>query len=306
MPTSDTNPLIELDWANFNPRSIAAVTHRISGHDLLQPQQLAELGERLEQQGRVRSHSNTAAADTPFNDAPNLHPNRTSSKQTLEHIREARAWLSLLNVQADPVYRKLVDEVLDSVRPLVEAKDPGMCYRGGWIFVSSPRTVTPFHFDKEHNFILQIHGRKTIYVWEPTDLVVADDQARDRFHARRQRDKVLWKEEYRNRAHRFDLGPGQGAYMPSTSPHLVEVGDEPSVTVSFTYYTNSTRRDAVLRAARGRLTEMGMNLPAVGQRPWLDTALYGGAVSARAVKGAISRFRGKQTWRDGALYAQPR
>ena len=177
---------------------------------------------------------------------------------------------------------------------------------GGLDFVSSPRTVTPFHFDKEHNFILQVHGRKTIYVWEPNDLVVADDRARDRFHARRQRDLVVWKEEFRDRAHRFEVGPGQGAYMPSTSPHLVEVGDDPSITVSFTYYTNSTRRDAVLRAARGRLAEFGVNLPGLGRRAWLDRTLYCSAVSARAVKGVASKIQGKQRWMDGAIYAQHR
>src|SRR3546814_4754840 len=82
---------------------------------------------------------------------------------TLRAGAEANAWTSLLSVQSDPTYRALVGEVLESVRPRVEAVDPGMCHRGGWIFITSPNTVTPFHFDKEHNFILQIHGRKRIY-----------------------------------------------------------------------------------------------------------------------------------------------
>jgi hypothetical protein len=306
MPPLGTKPLIELDWPNFRPWSVTSVAHRISDHPLLQPDELVKLSQRLEQQGRIRSHANTAAAGTPFNDAPDLHPNRASSTETLKRIREAGAWLSLLNVQSDPTYRNLVDEILDSVRPLVEAKDPGMSYRAGWIFVSSPRTITPFHFDKEHNFILQIHGRKTIYVWEPNDLQVVDDRARDRFHARRQRDLIVWKEEFRKRAHRFDVGPGEGAYMPSTSPHLVEVGDEPSITVSFTYYTSSTRRDALLRTARGRLAEAGVSLPALGQRAWLDSAVYCSAVSLRAAKNMVSQMRGKQLRLDTALYAQPR
>jgi hypothetical protein len=307
MLAPNTKPLIDLDWANFRPWSVTGVTHRISDHPLLQPDALIALGQRLEASGRVRTHSNKATADTPFNDAPDLHPNCASSKQTLEHIREAGAWLSLLNVQSDSVYRGLVDEVLDSIRPFVEAKDPGMCYRGGWIFVTSPRTITPFHFDKEHNFILQVHGRKTIYVWDPDDLVVVDDAARDRFHARRQRDKVAWKEEFRARAHRFDVGPGQGAYMPSTSPHLVEVGDEPSITVSFTYYTESTRQDAVVRSLRGRLAEFGLNLPPRGERSWLDRALYGGAISLRAARRALGHLKGTPPVRsDSAAYAYPR
>src|SRR3546814_14823907 len=80
-------------------------------------------------------------------------------------------------------------EVLESVRPRVEAVDPGMCHRGGWIFITSPNTVTPFHFDKEHNFILQIHGRKRIYVWDHRDTVVASEHSRDLFHLSNERDR---------------------------------------------------------------------------------------------------------------------
>jgi ribosomal protein L16 Arg81 hydroxylase len=306
MARAGTSPLIKMDWAGFRPWSVAAVEHSISEHPLLQVDQLIELSQRLEAEGRVRTHSSKASADTPFNDAPDLHPHLMSSKRTLEDIRKAGAWLSLLNVQTDETYRKLVDEVLDSIRPLVEARDPGMCYRAGWIFVSSPGTITPFHFDKEHNFILQIHGRKTIYVWEPDDLVVADDLARDRFHARRQRDRVVWKEEFRARAHKFDVGPGQGAYMPSTAPHLVEVADEPSVTMSFTYYTRSTRRDALVRTARGRLAELGLNVPPVGKSAWFDQVLHCGAACLRAGKGAVSQLRGRPMRLDSAPYAQAR
>jgi len=96
------------------------------------------------------------------------------------------------------------------------------------------------------------------YVWEPDDYEVVSQRARDRFHARHDRDLIIWKEEFRKRAHRFEFGPGDGAYMPSTAPHLVEVGEDPSVTISFTYYTDSTRRQSMLHYARGHLAERGI------------------------------------------------
>ena len=157
-----------------------------------------------------------------------------------------------------------------------------MSYRAGWIFVSSPHTITPFHFDKEHNFILQVAGRKTVYVWEPDDYQVVSDSARDRFHARHNRDLILWNEDFRKRAHRFEFGPGDGAYMPSTAPHLVEVGDDPSITISFTYYTDSTRRQSSLHFARGRLAEYGISLPPVGQKNGLIRS--SATVQCRVVK----------------------
>jgi hypothetical protein len=298
-----STPLIELDWKNFQPWKVAPVHHRLSDHYLLQSDQLIELSKRLEQRGRIRTHASSATADTPFNEAPAIHPNSASAAETLKRIQDAKAWLSLLNVQTDATYRQLVDDVLDSIRPFVEAKDPNMSYRGGWIFVTSPNTVTPFHIDKEHNFILQIQGRKTIYVWEPDDEVVVSQHARDLFHARHDRDLIVWKEEFRKRAHRFEVGPGDGAYMPSTAPHLVEVGDEPSITMSFTYYTDSTRRQSMLHYARGHLAARGIALPDIGNSELLDRLVYMSATPVRATVRAARRLAGQQVATERARYA---
>ncbi|MDN5782926.1 MAG: hypothetical protein L0H23_13055, partial [Luteimonas sp.] len=189
-------------------------------------------------------------------------------------IRDANAWTSLLNVQIDPTYRELVSEVLESVRPRVEAVDPGMCHRGGWIFVTSPNTVTPFHFDKENNFILQVHGTKRIYVWDHRDTVVASEQSRDLFHLSNERYLLRWRDEFRERARVFDLEPGQGAYMPSTSPHMVENGSEPSITASFTYYTDATRRDALLHKSHALMRRLKISPPAVASASAFDTATH--------------------------------
>jgi hypothetical protein len=294
---------VELDWARFDPWCIQAFRHALMAHPLLQPDALVALGARLEAKGRVRTHSNEAAAGTSFNQAPRLHPNTRSASETLQHIAGAKAWMSLLNVQTDALYRGLVDEVLDGVERRLHHRDPGMCYRGGWIFVTSPHTVTPFHFDKEHNFLFQLRGRKTVYVWDHRDTLTASEAARDRFHACHERDLLEWREELRGRAQRFELEPGQGAYMPSTSPHMVENGDEPSITMSFTYYTDATRRDSLLHRTHYRLRQWGLNPPAVGQNRVLDGLLH---ASVRALSDArllARRMAGRSIRSDRAAYA---
>src|ERR1043166_2960862 len=104
------SPLIELHWPNFDPWAVAAVRHKISGHPLLQINQLVELAKRLESHGRIRAHRNDAQAGTSFADAADLHPIDSPLIQTIEHIEAAGAWMSLLNVQTDLQYRDLVDE----------------------------------------------------------------------------------------------------------------------------------------------------------------------------------------------------
>ena len=297
--------LVDADWGTFDPWRVRAVTHRLAGHGLLEMAPLIELGRRLEAVGRVRTHSSDAYAGTAFNHAPMLYPNGKSAAETLADVAQAKAWTSLLNVQADELYRTLVDEVLDDIRPQIDRVDPGMVYRAGWIFVTSPRTITPFHMDKEHNFILQIEGTKRLYVWEPDDIEVLTEEARDLFHFDHSRDLVVWREEMRARAHVFDLEPGMGAYMPSTSPHLVENGDGPSITASFTYYTDATRRNARLHALHQRMRAWGMAPAPVNARPLLDALAYAGCRCADAVQRAVDGTRGHRRPSDGVQYAHP-
>ncbi|MEO6169968.1 MAG: cupin-like domain-containing protein [Lysobacter sp.] len=289
----DARKAVEIDVASFDPWRIQPVRHSLQGHPLLQVPALVALGERLEAQGSIRTHASDATAGTSFGDAPSLYPNRSSAARTLGSIQDAKAWMSLLNVQMDPLYRVLVGDVLDGIQAQIDQRDRGMSYRAGWIFVTSPHTVTPFHFDKEHNFILQVSGGKRIYVWPHTDTVVASESARDRFHHDHTRDLLVWKEDFRERARVFDLRPGQGAYMPSTSPHMVETGDEPSITISFTYYTDATRRDAVLHKAHELARRFGLQPPAVGRRPGVDAAVHAGVVAAIHGRGLLRRAGGR-------------
>jgi hypothetical protein len=297
--------LVDVDWNAFDPWKIRPVRHHLAQHRLLQIDSLIELGKRLEAVGRIRTHSNDAYAGTAFNHAPMLYPNAASAADTLANIASANAWMSLLNIQTDDLYRTLVDEVLDDVKPGVDPVDPGMGYRAGWIFVTSPNTITPFHMDKEHNFILQVKGHKRLYVWEPDDIEVLSEAARDLFHANHSRDLVVWREEARSRARVFDLEPGMGAYMPSTAPHLVENGDGPSITVSFTYYTNATRRNSRLHALHQRMRGWGLHPAPVGAQPVLDTVTDTAWQGAELVKRLFGRSDGGTTRSDRLPYALP-
>ena len=298
------NPRITIDRSAFDPWKIQSVAHQLTEHPLLQLDSLIELGRRLQVRRLVRTHSIDATAGSSFADAPILFPNSKSTEETLAGIANANAWMSLLNVQADPVYRRLIDEVLDGIRPFIDTRDPGMSYRGGWIFVSSPRAVTPFHIDHEHNFILQIAGKKRLHVWEPFDRQIVSEDALELFHDRNSRALVTWDESFRARARVFDLEPGVGGYMPSTSGHMVENGDGPSITISFTYYTDSTRRRELLYRGNARLRSMGVTPAPIGSSALRDHVKHAGLRAYFGTHAFVRRMVGKGA-RDNYLPYAP-
>lgn len=279
---------IDADWSHFDPWHTQAVRHRLTDHPLLQSDQLIALGERFRGSSRLFTFNNQAGAGANFDAVSRLYPNVRTIKDSLRNISEAKAWVLLRHVQADPAYRALIDYALDPIQREIERKDPGMYYRAGWIFVAAPNTTTPFHIDRNHGILLQVRGVKTVYVWDAEDTDVVTDRARDVFHARHDLDLVSWHEEFRERAHVFKLGPGMGVYIPETCAHMVETSDEPSTTISLTYSTDATRRDAVVHVMHDLMRRKGIEPPAVGKRPILDALTYIAGSALVAIHGVGS------------------
>jgi hypothetical protein len=295
--------LVVMDWASFNPWRMQGFTHRLSDHPLVRRDSVESLSARLEAEKRVLGFGEGVHAGTGINRAVNEFRHRRAAAETVRGIEHARAWLSLRHIQSDPLYRTLVDDVLDDVRPFVERVDPGMCWRAGWVFVSSPGQITPFHIDTEHNFLLQMLGHKRVHVWDHRDTVAVSDHARDHFLNHGGLDGLVWHDDLRARARVFELGPGDGAYMPSTSPHMVENGDRPSITMSFTYYTRATRRRALLHRLRDRCAMRGLDLPPVGSHPAIEAVASRALSGLRTVKGGVRRLLRMPTGREDVAYA---
>ncbi len=138
----------------------------------------------------------------------------------------------------------------------------------------------------EHNFILQVLGRKTIHVFDPLDRAVVSEEALELFHAKLSRDLVSLDDEKQKRAHVFEAGPGTGAYMPTTAGHWVKNGDNVSVSVSFTYYTRATMRRKAAHQANYELRRLGLSPRPVGTSPAADWA-KGTILRARLALGRV-------------------
>ncbi|HET6552660.1 MAG TPA: cupin domain-containing protein [Dyella sp.] len=281
MPVS----VVDMDWDAFDPWRIQPFRHALLDHPLLQSEQLVELGKRCRGTTRWYAFNSDVTAGTDFDEAAQLFPCAKSAVDSLRDIGKANAWVLLRHIQADPLYRELVDSVINAMQPMIERKDPGLYYRAGWIFSASPNTATPFHIDRSHVFLFQVRGTKTVYVWDAEDTQVCSDRARDVFHMSHDLSRTLWNESFRQRAHVFQLSPGMGVYMPLTSPHMVETSNEASTTISFTYNTDATRRNAKVHVMREMLSHLGMTPPDFGRNPVFDGAAFAAASAIVVCRG---------------------
>ena len=264
--------------AQFTTQRVTALHHNFHQHPLMQLPQLAQLAGRLMASGQCRFMAPGATQASAL--ASVLHeasPDGRGIDEVFQHIERPGTWVALYNVETDPPYHAFLDEVMDSVQSLLVRRQPGIFKVSGYIFISAPPSVTPFHIDRENNFWLQMGGRKTINVWDHTDRDVVAAKDVEEFVIFGSLDRVRLKESVRARSHEFITGPGDGVYFPSTSPHMtrsdpdwVAPGDGVCVSMGVVFYTRVTRRHARVHQLNHVLRRLGLSPRSPGESALLD------------------------------------
>ena len=255
-----------VDATTFSTDRVQPLRHNFHEHPLMQLPALERLAKDLMPTKQCRFIKPGTTQASAFDHADKANDGR-SIEEVFRRIEETGSWIALYNVQTDPVYKAFVEEVAATMRPFIERDQPGVYEVGGFIFISAPPSVTPFHIDRENNCWLQVRGRKTMNVWEPTDRMAVPAQAVDDFIVHGGQEGVTLREDIRARSHEFNTGPGDGVYFPMTSPHMtrtdtswVTPGDGVSISIGVVFYTDLTKRKAYGHAFNRMARRFGLDL----------------------------------------------
>ncbi len=268
--------------------------HAYDTHPLMGLVALEALAERLQAGFQCRFMAPSTDPAVPFEHAPRPADGRTI-REVFARLDEPGSWIALYDVQTEPAYRDFVWQVIADARSWLPSGERVLDVRG-FIFVSAPPSVTPFHIDGENNFWMQIRGRKTIHVWDRNDPRVVADRDLERFILYRSLDAVRLDDAKRALGQAFDCGPGDGLYFPSTTPHMtvstpdwVTEGDGVAVSIGVVFYTESTLREAHAHACNQWLRRIGWTpaRPGVSRRLDAFKAPFG-----RLAVAAAERLRG--------------
>ncbi len=273
-PTQTDTPTTLLDiepveFARCFDRHPFLVGHHLCDHPLFNLDRLLQLAKDLPE-----SHIEYNAGTLPVNqDQAKTPRNGLSPEETIQRIRDCKSWMVMKWVETDPEYGELLEQCLAEVRPHSEPIVPGMRQPQAFIFITSPGSVTPYHMDPEHNFLLQVRGNKFIRQFDGNDPSILTHEELETFYALRQRNMTL-KEENRERCWTYELQPGQGLHFPVTFPHWVQNGSEVSISFSITFRTpDLDRRRATYQFNHG-LRKWGLKPTPYGQSPSTDNTKY--------------------------------
>ena len=290
-----TCTLQPVDAPGFSSMRVCELHHDFQQHPLMDLNRLARLARDLMPSGQCRFVRPGTAETSSFVHASNPSDGR-SIEEVFADIERPGSWIALYDVQTDVEYAELIDEVLGCVQPLIAAEQGRRWRSAGFIFISAPPSATPFHIDRENNFWLQIRGRKTMTVFDHRDRKVVSAKAVEDFIVSGSLRDVRLDPLLRARGRNFEVGPGQGVYFPSTSPHMTSTpsgwavpGDGVSISIGVVFYTDLTRHHARVHQCNRILRKLGVDPGEPGSRPLSD------ALKAPLGRGiAWSRAR----WRD--------
>ncbi len=235
------------------PEQPCLLAHNLVDHPLLRLEALAELAARIRP-----VDAEYVRADLPIGvDPADMPGNGLSVAETIREIEHCGSWMVLKFVEQDPLYRDLLLSTLAGLEPTVLPLTGRMLKPEAFIFISSPGAVTPFHFDPEHNILLQIRGSKTMTVFPAGDDQLVPGEAHEAFHAGGHRN-LPWNDAFAARGRPYDLEPGRAVYVPVKAPHWVQNGPDVSISLSVTWRSEWSYREEYARRMNRLLRRTGL------------------------------------------------
>lgn len=286
-------PLIEASddifARNYN-RASFMFEHGLKGDPLFELGSLVELSRRLPAHPDFAYWSNGRVAVTdPWEKGMKA---RASLQDTIENIADNDSIVILKHTEQDPVFGPVLQQLLAR---FVEFSGPQMrddvIVGEALVLISSPNRITPYHFDAELNYLVQVTGDKTLNVFDHTLAKQVDDLELEGYFTG-QVSSAKYGEAKQQHAAVYDLRAGHGVHIPVVAPHWVRNGNNVSVALSINYELKSVARRAEVHWLNHRLRRYGIEPLSPGVSPWRDGIKR---VAARGLSSLRDLLRGNDT-----------
>jgi mannose-6-phosphate isomerase-like protein (cupin superfamily) len=285
----DLKTIGEIPFDDAFPAHAVGFAHDLHLDERLTLASVADLADRLPRKSVI---ADTAAQPLLV---PHGGPPRGALERPGDVIRDlqnANAWLTLLNVEDDPGMAELMNMHLDQLESGMAAKQGKrikMRKRVAFVFVSSPNSVTPVHFDIEHSLLMQVSGSKTVSIGRFESDATRRHEFDRYWDGSHGRIENLQPEDVA-----YTVTPGRGVYIPPGIPHWVHNGPDISLSVTLTYFTAETIRENLIENFNGHLRRLHMKPREPGHSPIVDTAkacAMGAYVIGQRLRPRLSRHQ---------------
>jgi len=253
-------------FAAAYPEKPIKLRHKIEHHPLLEVDAIAALAEALPP-GCVEYNR----GDVPIGVTGKPAGTGIPIGETIRNIARSNSWAVLKNIEQHGPYATLLHGLIAQLRDEIRRHTGTIHHPQGYLFISSPNAITPYHFDPEHNILLQLAGTKQINVFAPGDARFAPDERHESYHTGGGRE-LVWDESFADHSAQIALDAGEAVYVPVMAPHFVRNGPRPSISLSITWRSEWSYAEADARAFNKLLRGLGMRPRAPERWPSRNSA----------------------------------
>lgn len=204
-----------------------------------------------------------------------------TGRQVIDAISRGGLWLNLRMVSSiDTRYHDMLSQMFAEI----EAKVPGFAaphQHNAGILISAPEAQVHYHSDLPGQGLIQIAGRKRVYVYPSTPPFVTPKNLEDIQLFEFELD-MPYHEWYDRHAVVFDLEPGQMLNWPLNAPHRVDNLGTVNISMTVGYENEEIRRTRIVNLANGLLRNRFGYTPK--SRALKGPSFWGKAVMQKALR----------------------
>lgn len=238
------------------------VRHNLQEHPALSLVNLQQVHPRLPKDQVFFSSGSLNMVDD-FDRAHIDQKSRFSLQDSLADLLHSNAYIMVRSPEVDPSFKDLFAAMKSDVELVMKAQELGdqtidpMLY----LFIASPRSITPFHIDRYSTLLLQLRGTKKVYLYPAWDERICTAKTLEGFIAR-SGVRPNYQPEMAPLARCFDFGPGEVLHIPFVAPHHVENGsDAVSISLSIIFNTKESNLKTKALLMNQKLRRLGSALP---------------------------------------------
>ena len=254
-----------------------SLSHSLSEHQLLSPAGIQALADRLPA-GSAELGLAGLVAEGGLSYEPD---DMTDAGPAVRSLAGDDASVYLHNVERDPQFCSLVDDIMAEVSRRLSLGAADIRRREGYLFLTGGTATTFAHVDHEYNFLLVVRGRKRVFIAEvPSE---EGELALESMHSGGYGSCA----SVPTAGSFYEIGPGEGVFIPPRGAHYVENGPGPCAALSVVFGTDELDDQAKIYRANALLRRLGLDPRPPGGSPKVDHAKLVFADVARGARGAL-------------------
>jgi hypothetical protein len=269
----ETDPVLSFEpgilRSSYN-RKPFLVGHRLTAHPMFSLGHLFDLCRRMAPE-QILYRAGNIPGDAEFETSYDRYKQGLTLAETLDHFEERRAYICVNNPERDAEFRPVIEGIVAEIAGGIDPMDPGISWYSTYIFISTRDAVTPYHMDREMNFLLQIQGEKIVHLWDQDDHEIMSSEQKDLLLSRIG-GRPTYKPSFEAKAMTFQLHPGMGVHHPFIAPHRVHTGSELSISLAVTFRTRQSDMWTDAHRFNARMRGLGLRPGPVGHSALVDRA----------------------------------